>query len=648
MTPAIKNKYEGLSRHLFKLLPYVFAVLLWIILVTYGHFYLKKVEDLSLFLFDRLYFKDSLLIPGGFLGIVGSFFTQFLHLPWLGSLFWILFLLISYQLTVKVFNLQENFKALAIIPVVLLIIGNMSLGYGVFIMREQDHFFAPTLGYLVALIPLFVIKHAKFTVNRILILSLWTAIGFPLFGTFALTGSFAAVCLVLIDKSISLNKRLSILAVGFALVILVPLITYNFYTSYRLADSWHLGLPSISDDAWTHAIRAPFQLALLFLPVMAIASKRFKENVGKSILQTIVYTVSIIAVWLFWFKDDNFRTELAMSEAVDRFEWQQVIDIYSKAVDSHAKSDEKAYLARTKKLQGIKDLNTVNGIVDDYSDKFFEPTRTMVLFRDLALLKTDRALEEAFTMKDGSRLQKSRTQVPMAFQSGKQFYLQYGLVNMSYRWCLEDIIEHSWSYSTLKYLAMHCVIMQETEFAHKYLNKLNKTIFYRRWAKEQMTLAADSALMAKTSPYDKILPYMCFENRMTNDMVKSETFLMRHFSEPEPPHATPEYDRAALLWAMRTQNISLFWQHLYYYINSNKVIQLPRSVEEAALLYSSLEKGGIELSYGKNVKDSYDNFNRFVSLNPVRNLRESSYPYYRKYGKTFFYYYYFMRDLKTY
>jgi len=651
MTHISKNKLEGLPRRLFKVLPYFLAVLLWVILATYGQYFLKKVEDLSIFMFDWQYFKEAIQIPGGFLGVAGSFFTQFLYLPWLGSLIWVFLLLTTYQLTVKAFKLSEIFKALAIIPVALFIIGNMSLGYGVFIMREQDHFFAPLLGYMAALIPLFAIRHIKTFGNKIILLVLWTAIGFPLFGTFALIGTLSASCVTLMNQEILRGKRLSILVVSIALIILIPLIAYNFFTSYRLADSWHLGLPTISEDVWTHAIRSPLQLALLFLPVMSLISSRFKENSKSSksiIIQVSIYIISIAAVWIFWFKDDNFRTELAMSEAVDRFEWQKVIDIYQDAVNSHAKSDAKAYADRTAKLKGVKNQNTINEIVDSYNDQFFEPTRTMVIYRDLALLKMNRALDEAFTMKDGGRPQNSRTQIPMVFQSGKQLYLQYGLVNMSYRWCLEDVIEHSWSYSTLKYMAMHCIIMQESDFAYKYLNKLNKTIFYRNWAKEQMALSCDSALMSISKPYEEILPYMCFENRMSNDMMKSEKFLMQHFSEPEPPHATPEYDRAALLWAMRTQNIPLLWQRIIPYLISNNVSVLPRGVEEAAFLYSSLEKKGIELPYSKEVKDNYDAFNRYVNSNPIRNMKEAAYPYAQKFGNTFFYYYYFIRNLQTY
>ena len=123
---------------------------------------------------------------------------------------------------------------------------------------------------------------------------------------------------------------------------------------------------------------------------------------------------------------------------------------------------------------------------------------------------------------------------------------------------------------------------------------------------------------------------------------------MRHFSEPEPPHPSPEYDRAGLLWAMRMQDIPSFWQHLYSYLQSNNVRELPRSVQEAALLYTSLEKKGTDLPLSKAVRDSYNAFNQYVNANPVRDIRESAYPFSRKFGNTFFYFYYFIRDLQTY
>ncbi len=131
-------------------------------------------------------------------------------------------------------------------------------------------------------------------------------------------------------------------------------------------------------------------------------------------------------------------------------------------------------------------------------------------------------------------------------------------------------------------------------------------------------------------------------------MIKTEAYLINHFMDVEPESATPEYDRAALLIAMRIQDISRFWERVRYYLNSNHVQSIPRSVQEAALLYSSLTKDGRQLPYDDEVTKSYDEFNRYVQSHAIRSMKESAYPYSLRFGKTFYYYYYFMRDLKTY
>ena len=142
MTKVTTNKSIRLSEQLLKYIPILFAVILWCVLSFREQFFLKKVEDLSVFLFDKLFIMDSFKTPGGFLGLAGSFLTQFLFIPWLGALIWIALLLLSYYLTIRALRIPERYRPIALIPVALLVIGNMSLGYGVFIMREQDHFFA--------------------------------------------------------------------------------------------------------------------------------------------------------------------------------------------------------------------------------------------------------------------------------------------------------------------------------------------------------------------------------------------------------------------------------------------------------------------------------------------------------------------------
>ena len=649
MSKVTSSNFKQTTGKLLGYLPFLLALVIWIILTFKEQYYLKKVEDLSLFLFDRQFVLDWFSTPGGFLGLAGCFFTQFLHIPWLGALIWVILLLLSYKLTVKALRIPDTLSPLALIPIALLVVYNMSLGYGVYIMREQDHFFAPLLGYFTALIPLLAIRNIRPVWGKILFIALWTVIGYPLLGTFALIGTLSASILTLTGQEDCRTDRLIVFITGLVLTILVPVILYRLYTSYRLSDSWGMGLPDVSEELWRRPVRIPLQLALLFIPVMSAISRWLREKKASLAVQLSVYIAAIAVVWGFWYKDDNFHTELAMSDAVDRSDWQQVIDIYTKVTAANAKSDARAYAARTKELAGIKDNNKAGDIIDRYEKRFFQPTRTMVMYRDLALLKLDRALDEAFSMKDGSRLQKSRSQLPMALQAGKQFYLQYGLVNMCYRWCLEDAVEHGWSYSTLKYITMHAVTMQDGDLASKYTGKLSKTLFYRKWAESQKELGSDLKAIAAVEPYRSILPLRCFEDRMTNDMGKTETFILSHFTGQQPASSTPEYDRAALFFAMRTQDIPQFWNRLAYYINSNDFKVMPRNVQEAILLYSTLEnRDSSRMPLNDKVQKSYDSFNRYVQSHSVRDLRESSYPYSQRYGKTFFYFYYFTRNLQTY
>ena len=647
MATTFGKKQDRLSGNLFRLLPYLLAALLWGLLAFHEQYFLKKVEDLSLFMFDGQYINDAIRIPGGLIGIAGSFFTQFLYIPWLGSLIWVIMLLIIYQLTIKAFNIPQHLGALAIIPPALLVIADMSIGYGIFIIRQQDYFFTPLIGCITALLTLLAFNRIRSALGKTVLIILWTAAGYPFLGIYALAGTLTIAVYALAAGNAPLKERLTVCLTGIALIFLLPIIAYSFYTTFRLADSWQLGLPSVSNISWTYAIKTPYVLTLLFLPVLAIVS-RWCLNVRNIIFQTAVYVCSVTAVWGFWFKDGNFRTELKMSEAVDRLDWQKVIDIYQKTVKAHSQSDAKAYAARTAKLTGVDDPGTIESILDKYSDRFFEPTRTMVLYRDLALLKTDRALDEAFTMKDGSRLQKSCTQIPMTLQSGKQFYFQYGLPNLCYRWCIEDAVENGWNTGTLKYMSMLSILTGEKNMAIKFLDKLDKTMFHKKWSKQNRALLADTGLVAHSAPYDRIIPLMCFEDNMTNDMAKCESHLIKHFTGPRPAEATPQYDLTALFWTMRTQSIPDFWERFYFYLRTNQSKSIPRSIQEAAILYNSLESHGVELSYAAPIRESYNKFTQYVQRHTVRTIRESSYPYSQQFGKTFYYYYYFIRDLQTY
>ena len=182
-------------------------VALCVILFFISHEFIYGVEERSLFVYDLFWLKDFLNKPSGILSCCSLFFTQFLHIPWLGALIWVAFLLITYKLTIRALRIPDTLSPLALIPVALLVIYNMSLGYGVYIMREQDHFFAPMLGYITALLPLLAVRNIKPVWGKILLIVVWTVAGFPLLGTFTFVGTLSASCFMLVEQEQSKRYR---------------------------------------------------------------------------------------------------------------------------------------------------------------------------------------------------------------------------------------------------------------------------------------------------------------------------------------------------------------------------------------------------------------------------------------------------------
>ena len=625
------------------------ALVLWAVLAFGEKAFLLKNGDLSLFILDWSFLKSSLLIPGGFLGWVGSFFTQFLLVPWAGALLWVAMLTAAGILTVRVFKIPYQLAPVAAISVALLIIGNMSLGYGIYVMRDQDHFFAPTIGYLLILAILRMTWRCGRSWHQMAVLTASAFAGFWLAGVFALVGVAAAGIGTVFKPSgskdtDSLLKRIAPLCLAIVLCIAVPFILYGLFTSYRLADSWTMGLPSVFSKSWTTSLRTPYWCLFGLTAVLSTAQPLFEKavtwNRRLTAVQIALTAAAVVPTCLCWFRDSNFRTELEMSAAVEQYDWQKAADIYSKASVGIIDREKKAYADLKEKLSRAKDEASYERILDRYEDRFFEPTRLMVMYRDLALLKLDKALDTSFSMRDGARPQNAPTDIPLTFIAGPEIYFNYGLVNMAYRWCLENQSQFGWSFHTLRYMAMHAVIMNEPEFADKFLDKLDHTVFFRGWSRKQRLLSADANAMSREMPYCEVTPYMHFEDYLSMDGSKMEVYLMLHFIKDRGAKDSPEFNRAAMLWAMRSKDAGTFWDTFIRYYNSPREDKLPKHVQEAALLYNSIDRTIAGIRFDNQIQDRLASFQEYVRQGESQGGIEP-FPAWQKFGDTFFYYYLF-------
>ena len=64
----------------------VALIVVFFTLLIYESDYLMRVQELNLFLYTPLFFKQQLVVAGGLLTYLGTYFTQYFYHPWIGIL----------------------------------------------------------------------------------------------------------------------------------------------------------------------------------------------------------------------------------------------------------------------------------------------------------------------------------------------------------------------------------------------------------------------------------------------------------------------------------------------------------------------------------------------------------------------------------
>ena len=268
---------------------------------------LWKVQQHNVFLNTTLFFKQQMVVPGGMLSYLGAFLTQHFYYPWVGVVMLCVLWLLLMWLTKRAFNIPEQWMVLTLIPVAILLVANMDLGYWVYVIKLRGYFFVPTLGVIAAT--------ALFWAYRLLPEKQWVRAafvavvvlaGYPLMGVYAL----AAAILVALE-----NWRKWLVGVTALLsVIVVPLIYYNFvYYETNLIDIYRTTLPVFTiSESYPEYYYPYYVLALCFLLLTLISHREWKASkrpVMDWVKQGVVLAAVVGCVYHFWYKDANFHHE---------------------------------------------------------------------------------------------------------------------------------------------------------------------------------------------------------------------------------------------------------------------------------------------------------------------------------------------------
>ena len=612
------SRFQGLAK------PGLYNTIVWIAglaviafaLLFFEKDFLWKVQEMNLFQNSSLFFKQQMVVPGGMLTYLGTYLTQFLYYPWLGVLMLVGCWLLVMWLTKRAFRLPGKWALLSLVPVVLLLLTIVDMGYWVYILKLRGHFFIATLGTIFVTASLWIFRSlpGKYYL-RTLFLTLIAVVGYPLFGIYGLAATLLMGILSWRIESKSRSVVNSILAV--LAVVAVPLLCYRYvYHEINLANIYWAKLPLyfIQEDYQQYYV--PFYLLLLFYILLAITYRyERKEEMAKPwrwlLAQVALLVVLVVATYKGWYKDENFHHELKMQYCVENLDWEGVLAEASKQQD--------------------------------------EPTRAIVMMKNLALGRLGRQGDQMYYYKNGSKQSNAPFMIRLMQVIGPMIYYQYGMINYSARYSNEMGVEYEWRAEYLKNLTRCALLNGEWRAARKYINLLKQTTFHRNWAEQWEPLIGKPDKIAATPEMAPITHMMHYDNTLYTDQGFVEKCLMRQLAalrEVDDPY----FQEQALLATLWTKDQRAFWYHFAHYVQIHPEQNIPIHYQEAAYLYGVLEEHpNIENSpVNPGIKERYKQFNQMASQFDGLSIEEARKALEPMFGNTYFYDYFLMNDLPEY
>lgn len=620
------------------------SIIVWLIslavvaglLLSYEKHVLWLVQEQSLFLDTSQFFSQQMVVPGGLLVYIGCFLTQLLYHPVLGvTVLCALWLLLMWLLR-RAFMVGERWASLLVVPVALLLIANVDMGYWIYPIKLEGWYFDATVGVMViaALLWAFRVLSAYRIWRRVLIV-VTVAAGYPLFGTYAIA---AAVLMGLwcwrLDKERWQALVDCILAV--LMVVAIPLLCYQYvYNQVNMANLWWTGLPIFKIIDEYPEFYVPYALLGACLLILTVGkwntaakqeqsaptperkrkqkkSKKQKSSSKKYsgwwkiAVVIIVLAATVYGVNAAWMKDENFHHETAMKHFIEQTRWEDV-------------------LAEADKQQDM-------------------PTRGVVVMRNLALSRLGRQSTEMYRYRNGSKQPASPFPFQLSMMIGNLLYYNYGMFNDCHHMCVEAGVEFGWHVEQLKYMARCNLMNDEVNAMLKYTRLLKHTLFHVEWA-DNMEKLQKPELKRKDRETGPIMHTMHHYDNVGADHGYAEKYLMNHLAVIDCDD--PEFQEQCVLATLWTKSSLHFWYRFKRYLELNPGKPVPRYFMEAAYLYTTEEKKALfNMSFDEGVKKTYQEFidqlPKYDGMD-IDDVRSALYP---RFGDTFFFDYYLMDDLK--
>ena len=549
---------------------------------------LWKVQEKNLFLCSTLFLKEQLVVPGGLLTWVGTWFTQFLYYPWLGVLLLCGWWLLLMVLAKRTFQIPDRWAILLLIPVALLLLTNMDMGYWIYLLKLRGHFFVSTIGTTAVVALLWGFRSLPDKLHfRTMYLFITCAVGYPLMGIYGLA---ATLLMGLWSWRLSARRTEAVIhsVVAIVSIAAIPLFCYRYiYYQTNLANILWAELPLFFITENHPTYYTPYALLALFFIILTVTCRSLgtgfcgrrprclsPKNGAKALYllsQAAIAILIVAGVYHFWMKDENFHRELAMQHRIADLDW--------------------------------------NGVLEEAAAQEDEPTRAIVMMRNLALSRLGRQGNTMYLYKNGAKAYAAPFGMRLMLEIGPLIYYQYGMLNYCNRLCMEMGVEFGFRAEDYKLLVNCALLENDQPLARKYIGILKQTMFFSDWATQAEALLGHPDRIAKDAAREPVTHMLHYDNVLGGDQGYTERFLMRQLARSTYT-GDPIFQEQCLLASLWTKDVNQFWYHFADYLRLHPQGPIPRYYQEAAYLYTMAEGGAKidSLQVDTSVEASFERF----------------------------------------
>ncbi|MDO4462721.1 MAG: DUF6057 family protein [Bacteroidia bacterium] len=481
---------------------------------------LYTAHDRSEFLYGTSFFDSLMLKPFGFMQYVGAWLTQLFCEPLVGAgvlaLIWALIFFVG----VKAFRLQGHSTALMILPIACLLTSVVDLGYWIYISTIRGYWFSQSVGYLFILTLLWVAISTPRNWHIV-----WYIVAvclYPLFGWFSL---LFVLCLIVMGK-FSWRE-----VVGILLVFIAARIWRTILYPDRLVEEVILaGLPQFETSLdKSESLTVPFWL----LGVLSIILPLCGKFISKWYVALLSLVIGVVYTLSFMYYDDRYIDEMRMVRCAYDDKWNEVLDI-----------------------------------IEDTA----EPTTTMVMLKNVALMHEGGLLDKAFKIGNISYPinNPDSLHVTLLDIASPLVYYNYGMINEAIRLDYENAIQAGFSPFYLKMLSRCALAKGDTQLIEKYNAQLNKHLFYDDW---------------KPAPVkDAIFELQgAYQDELTG-VENSVGYIVTSISlwyDTDSKLASEQ----ALFYSMMRSDSKRFWKSLRKFVKLHQGEEFPVHAQEAYILF---------------------------------------------------------------